>query len=54
MNENDIKMAIDCAVDAVGLVFYPPTPKSFNLDTALALNQKSLIIRPCPFIWQAG
>lgn len=38
--ENDVKKAVELGVNAVGLVFYPPSPRNLDLDSAIALSQK--------------
>lgn len=39
-DENDIKTAVNLGVNAIGLVFSPPSPNNLELDTAIALSQK--------------
>jgi len=41
--------AVDCGVDAIGLVFYPPSPRAVNLTTA----QKICAVIP-PFVTIVG
>lgn len=35
----DIKVAVECGVDAIGLVFYPQSPRFVSLSTAQQLSQ---------------
>ncbi|MCP5160427.1 MAG: phosphoribosylanthranilate isomerase [Hahellaceae bacterium] len=38
-NVEDALMAIDAGADALGLVFYPPSPRYVDLDTAAAIRR---------------
>lgn len=38
-NEKDVKTAVDLGANAVGLVFYPPSPRNISLDDAIVLSQ---------------